>query len=56
MNVLKLVDLSMSTKVENNPGDRDEDDNSYRQARGDVSGEELGPGEVAKARRRERAH
>jgi hypothetical protein len=53
MKILKLVDVSVNTKVGNNPGDHNENDNSYRQAWDDVSGEELGPGEVAKARRNE---
>ncbi len=56
MEILKLVDVSVNTKVESNPGDHDEDDNSYRQAWDDVTGEELDPGEVLKARNKEMKH
>ena len=53
MKIMKLIDVGADTKMENNLDDYEENIKGYERAWDDVSGEELDPGEVKKARDKE---
>jgi hypothetical protein len=53
MNICKLIDLDPSMKIENNKDEHEDGSEEYLKAWDDVSGEELNPMEVKKARSKE---
>ena len=53
MKIMKLIDVNSDTKIEAEKLELDEDDGGWSRAWDDVSGEELDPEEVKKARREE---